>query len=282
VLSYWVAVIARNAAATLETTLNSILSQTLRPEQVIVVDDGSTDGTSVTLLEYVHAHRGLLKVITLPDKGYDIRRVPANINRASKLAEKESETDFFMISGDDCSYPRDYVESLIRRMLDEPQIVVASGRPSSTGMAYQEHTPSGSGRMIRCRNWREIGGEYPIRAGWETWLLYKAEEKGFKVKLFDDLLFNHARPRGAKHQFVYWGAAMQTLGYHPLYAIGRIAKNAMARSIAIRGSLNVFRGYLQACLGSGDSFIAPFEPSLRKFVRSAQAYRIMNIVSALV
>jgi glycosyltransferase involved in cell wall biosynthesis len=278
-LSYWVAVVARNAAATLETTLNSILSQTLRPEQVIVVDDGSTDGTSVTLLEYVHAHRGLLKVITLPDKGYDIRRVPANINRASNLAEKESETDFFMISGDDCSYPRDYVKSLIRRMLEEPQIVVASGRGMGRGMIYQEHTVNGSGRMIRCRYWREIGGEYPTRAGWETWLLYKAEEKGFKVKMFDDLLFNHARPRGATHQSLYWGAAMQTLGYHPLYAIGRITKNAMTRPMAFKGSLSLRRGYLQACLGSADFFIQPFEPSLRKFVRTTQSTRIMSIVS---
>lgn len=280
-MSYWVAVVARNAAGTLKTTLDSILNQTLRPEQVIVVDDGSTDETSVLLSDYAHSDRGHVKVLTLLDKGYDIRRVPANINLASKFAETRLATDFFMISGDDCSYPNNYAECLIRRMLNERQIVIASGRPSSGAITSQEHTPSGSGRMIESGFWHEVGGNYPIRAGWETWLLYKAEEKDFRMKLFDDLVFFHARPRGAKHQFVYWGAAMQTLGYHPLYAIGRIAKNATARSIGIKGSVNLLRGYLQARMGSADAFIAPFEPSLRKFVRAAQATRIARIVSGL-
>jgi glycosyltransferase involved in cell wall biosynthesis len=282
VLSYWVAVVARNADPTLNTTLDSILGQTLRPKQVIVVDDGSTDGTSEMLSDYARTHHGLVKVITLPDKGYDIRHVPANINLASKSAETRLATDFFMISGDDCSYPNDYAKSLIRRMLEEPQIVVASGRPSSGRVTSQDNTPSGSGRMIQCRYWRGVRGAYPIKAGWETWLLCKAEEKGFRVKLFDDLVFIHARPRGTKHHFVYWGAAMQALGYHPLYAIGRIAKNAITRSITIKGSANLLRGYLQASLGSTDSFIVPFEPSLRKFTRTSQANRITKIVGALV
>jgi hypothetical protein len=185
-----------------------------------------------------------------------------------------------MISGDDCSYPVDYAESLIQRMLDQPGIVVASGRPSSGGITNQEHTPSGSGRMVRWRYWKDVGG-YPIRAGWETWLLYKAQEKGLRVKLFEDLTFDHARPRGAKHQFIYWGAAMRTLGYHPLYAVGRITKNTMTRSIPLRGSLNLLRGYLQAGLDSEDSFMTAYEPSLRRFIRAWQVQRMVSVIGAL-
>lgn len=282
-MSYWVAVVARNAAATITQTLNSILNQTLPAEQIVVIDDGSRDATAETLSEYEHSKRGLVRVITLPDRGYDIRRVPANINSASKFAlESDLKTDFLMISGDDCTYPRNYADSLIRRMDERPDIVVASGRPSSGGVTHEEHTPSGSGRMIKYSYWNEIGKGYPIRAGWETWLLYKAQEKGLKVKLYDDLIFQHERPRGAKHQFVYWGAAMGTLGYHPFYAIGRIVKNLIAKSITTKGALNLFRGYFQAILGSADLFLTPFDPSLRKFVRTSQIRRMQGIIRSFV
>jgi len=103
-------------------------------------------------------------------------------------------------------------------------------------------------------------------------------EKGLQVKLYDDIVFEHMRPRGTEHQFVYWGAAMGTLGYHPLYATGRIAKNALLRLVTVKGSMNVFRGYLQAQLGSDDSFISPFDPSLQQFVSREQAHRIARLV----
>ncbi len=281
-MSYCVALVARNAAPHLPSTLESLLHQTLNPSQLIVVDDGSTDNTSQILTNYQRQLKEVVRVVSLPDKGYDIRRVPANINLAWRTIKNLGlSADYLMISGDDCTYPRSYAQSLVSRMIQDPRIVVASGRPSSTGNFSQEHSPSGSGRFIRSSFWRDVGEEYPVKAGWETWLLYRALANGFGVKLFDDLIFEHVRPRGAKHQFAYWGAAMRGLGYHPLYAVGRIAKNMFGRNVALRGSLNMARGYLQASLGSSDFFISPFEPSLRSFVHVQQACRIASIMSSL-
>lgn len=281
-MNYWVVVVARNGEQTIKQTLNSLMSQTLPPLRIIVVDDGSTDATPAILREYGQLNHELVRTIKLPNCGYDIRRVPANINLASRSASENGlDTDFFMISGDDCSYPASYAQSLTTRMSESRGLVVTSGRPSSGGVTNQEHTPSGSGRMIDSSYWHQVGARYPVKAGWETWLLYEARERGFRVKLFDDLIFDHARPRGSKHQFVYWGAAMLTLGYHPLYAIGRIAKNAIAGTISIRGSMNLLRGYVQTALGSEDPFMAPFEPSLRHFVRTSQIQRIANLLARL-
>jgi hypothetical protein len=279
-LSCWVAVVTRNGADHLPDTLDSLLVQRSAPKRVTVVDDGSTDDTPNILRRYARLKDGVT-ILTRPDRGYDIRRVPANINLAwTKNADLS--TEYFMISGDDCLYPKDYTASLLAKMHADPRLVVASGRPTTGGYHSHEHSPSGSGRMVRCSFWREIGGAYPLRAGWETWLLYKAKEKGFEVQLFEDLSFEHARPRGAGHQFVYWGAAMGTLGYHRLYAIGRIARNVLVRSVGVKGAVSMLRGYSQAQLGSEDPFISPFDNSLRKFVKNDQKRRIQRIVAKII
>ncbi len=275
-MRYSVVVVARNAALHLPRTLDSLLRQTLKPERLSIVDDGSTDLTQQILRGYEHEHGSLVKVLTLPDKGYDIRRVPSNINLAWKLtAASGVKFDFLMISGDDCLYPAHYAESLLSRLERDRQVVVASGRPVSNGWLSREHSPAGSGRLINSNFWHEVGESYPVKAGWETWLLYTARARGLKTQLYGDILYEHLRPRGSGHQFLYWGAAMHSLGYHPLYALGRMARNAMVRP---KGSVNMFRGYLQARLGSGDSFISPFEQSLRMYVSLEQAHRIANVV----
>lgn len=275
-MRYWVVVVAKNAAGHISSTLDSLITQTLKPQRILIVDDGSTDSTARILARYATENRNLI-CLTLPDKGYDIRRVPQNINLAWRRASAtDLRTDLFMISGDDCTYPRNYASQLISRMSSNPRLMVVSGRPTS---GSREHSPSGSGRMIRCNFWREIGEAYPTKAGWETWLLYMALQRGEGVKLYDDLIYGHERPRGAKHQFLYWGAAMHGLGYHPLYALGRIAKNVATRKITVRGSLNMLRGYLLSLLGSVDPFISPFDDSLRKFVRMDQAREIARMAS---
>ena len=280
-MSYWVVVVARNAAHHLRNTLDSLLQQTTSAMRITVIDDGSTDETGRILHDYVDRD-GIIKVLTLPDRGYDIRRVPSNINLAWAFNEKTGlQSDFFMISGDDCVYPPAYAEILAAKMQSNGRLVVASGSPSTFRGFTREHSPSGSGRMIKCCFWNEAGGRYPLKAGWETWLLCEAARRRLEVRLFNDLSFQHVRPRGAKHQFAYWGAAMGALGYHPLYALGRIARGALSRSVGLKGDVNMLRGYLQSQLGSEDSFISPFDQLLREYVMAEQSQRISMIVSSI-
>jgi glycosyltransferase involved in cell wall biosynthesis len=271
--------VARNAAHHLSFTLTSLVNQTIRPAAIVVVNDGSSDETSEILAKATLKHP-IIRVLDLPDRGYDIRRVPANINLAIASAN-ELQTEYLMISGDDCTYPTDYFEAVVQGMDRNVRIVVASGRPSQSGVVAQEHSPSGSGRIVRSSFLDRVGNRFPVRAGWEAWLLYRAAQMGFETKLFDDLFYEHLRPRGSTHQFTYWGAAMYTLGYHPLYAMGRVAKNLVKRSP--RSALFLIRGYLTAALGSSDSFTKLFEPSLRKFVSRQQGReigrRVVSVIS---
>jgi len=79
-MSYWVAVVAKDAASHIRSTLTSLVDQDPRPGRLIVVDDGSKDATPEILSEFERKYPAIIHVVTLPDHGYDIRRVPANIN----------------------------------------------------------------------------------------------------------------------------------------------------------------------------------------------------------
>lgn len=281
-MRYAVIVVTRNGASTLKRTLDSILSQTMKPSYVCVVNDGSTDDTAKMLATYHSRNRSTFYVVNRPDRGYDIRRVPINLNCAHEtLRVVNAEYEYHMVSGDDCVYPKEYAALLVSRMTSTPPVAVASGQPKSYGSISQEHSPSGSGRMLRSSFWNAIGGRYPPRAGWETWLLYEALKAGFRVRLYRDLMYEHLRPRGSTHQFTYWGAAMYALGYHPLYALGRIAKNLINRKVRLRGSVNMLIGYIQACLSSPDPFMSAFEQPVRDFVHKQQGRQIVSAVRSL-
>jgi len=273
-LSYWAAVVTRNGSEHVRDTIDSLLNQDVAPKRIAVVDDGSTDSTPTVLRNYAQLD-DRVSIITKPDRGYDIRRVPANINQAW-AQNSDLTTDYFMISGDDCRYPPNYAIHLLARMEHDSKLAITSGRPTSGGIHSQEHSPSGSGRMVRSSFWRAVGAAYPVKAGWETWLLYKAEQEGLESRLIEDLEYVHARPRGAAHQFVYWGAAMETLGYHPLYAVGRIGLNALKPSVSPKRAANMLRGYMQAKLGSDDLFMTHYDDSLRYFVWRKQSQRIVR------
>ena len=77
----------RNSENEIESAIISLLKQTVVPKYVIVIDDGSTDGTS-RILEGLKSKYDRLFVITNPDLGYDIGRVVKNWNSAISLARK--------------------------------------------------------------------------------------------------------------------------------------------------------------------------------------------------
>jgi glycosyltransferase involved in cell wall biosynthesis len=85
--TYNVIVTCRNSEKSIESTLNSLINQSIKPEYIIVVDDGSSDNTN-NILKDIQSKYENLYIITNPDLGYNIGRVVYNWKKALKIAKK--------------------------------------------------------------------------------------------------------------------------------------------------------------------------------------------------
>ena len=84
--TYSVIVTCRNSEKDIRSALTSLINQTVKPEYVLVVDDGSSDLTPNILNELSSNHDNIF-ITTNPDLGYDIGRVVENWNKALRLAK---------------------------------------------------------------------------------------------------------------------------------------------------------------------------------------------------
>ena len=66
-----------NAERYIREALQSIVDQTLPVSEVVIVNDGSTDGTLTVIEEFSRRHPGLIRVITQPNQGPGVARTSA-------------------------------------------------------------------------------------------------------------------------------------------------------------------------------------------------------------
>lgn len=277
----WFAIVtARNSEKTVERTLDSILSQSIAPSHVIVVDDGSKDSTP-SILEKIRESSNVLHIITQPDMGYDSRRIVHNWNKALEYAKSLQYADYHFISADDCIYPANYVQFLIEMMQENPKLVVASGSRRLKIQSFARRVPEGAGRLIDNKFFNAIGGGYPPQYGYESWILFKALQLGFEIENFTEVTFEHLREFGSEHHFVEYGPMMKCLGYHPFFVILRCARNILfgTEEIPARASLRMIYDYFTADRRfKNDEYYKYYDEEVRSFIRNQQKKRIRRLL----
>jgi len=236
-MKYAAVIPARNEEKHIERTLSSLKKQTVPPTQIIVVNDGSRDGTQQIASKYTD------EVIQLPDRGHSAVGTPELskvINQGLKRVEKD--VDYILICGADNILPEDFSETILNRMKANPKLAVASG--TVKGSPYSEQSPSGT-RVVDAKFWREVNDlQYPEVWGWEDWLYLKALQLGYEAKCFRDVVTQPQRPR-LTHERAWkarlWGKAMYALGYDWKYALGRCILTSVRSP---KAGLNMLFGWL--------------------------------------
>lgn len=171
----------RNGAAFLPATLDSVFAQTYAPLDIIVVDDGSTDGTAAILAPL--AERGRLRVVGQPHGG---------VARARNTGLAHARGELIALLDHDDLWPADKIAWQADILRARPDAVLVYGYMESIGRerSYRWPGPDGpSGRVgaaFRRKNWirspgqtlirtqalREAGGFDASVAGADDWDVY--------------------------------------------------------------------------------------------------------------
>jgi glycosyltransferase involved in cell wall biosynthesis len=273
--SYYGIVTCRNSAENIEKAILSLMDQTLKPEYIITIDDGSTDNTPLILKELQNRFNSLY-IITNPDLGYDIKRVVNNWNKAIKLTieRKLKETDYHMIGTDDTVYEKDYAQKIISFMDQNPKYAVVSGVFDNN----IHSSPHGAGRFVRNSFFKQVHKFYPERMGYESYILITAQKNNFDIKVLHDAKFEHIRQLGQDHHFYEFGASMRTMGYHPIFALGRFFKYFITnKPIGRLGSIYMLYYYL-FYKPKEEGYDSMYPKDMREFVRKMQYKRMKSIL----
>jgi glycosyltransferase involved in cell wall biosynthesis len=199
-----VAIAAYNSEAWIAETIDSILAQTVAPLELIVIDDGSTDGTVGALARFGSA----LRLISQANAG-----VSAALNRAFELARG----DYVALCGADDLWPAAKLEWQTETLTAHPEVQVLFGharlfgtverefpRPASTGVLdpalfvrelYESNVIPAPSSVISRRLHADLGGFREDLAGedYEFWM--RALRAG-ALFYYDPRLLLHYRRHG--------------------------------------------------------------------------------------
>ena len=124
--------------------LDSILGQTRAPDEVVVVDDGSTDGTAAIL----EAYGDRIRVVRQPNAGY-----PTAMNRAIR----ESHGSYVAPCGADDIWEPRKLEWQAEALVADPGLDVLFGHAVFFGRIEGDHVrPTSTGRLDGQELWQDL------------------------------------------------------------------------------------------------------------------------------
>lgn len=184
----------------LDEAVDSVMAQTRPPQELIVVDDGSTDEHTLDVLNELRS-RGVL-VFRTPNQG-----APSARNYGIERAQGEY---ILCLDADDVLAP-EYLERTVACMDASPEVgivathleffgkVTGSWQPRSYSlptMLWKNCLPSAS--LFRRTAWREAGGYTPELEAchdWDLWL--SILERGWKWDVVEETLYRYRRRNGS-------------------------------------------------------------------------------------
>lgn len=235
--SYYVIMAVRNNRDVIEDCLTCILEQSVKPKKVMILDDGSSDGTLEVLFKFANDFPEIIDIQWTNNETADYSRVPNNWNRCL-----QNGYDYHLIMAGDIVLEKDYVKKLFDFTKSRANIVVISGEIKDNTPAK---TPQGAGRLVSEAFFRKYYPKgYPEIVGYESEILCRVIINGLESAVCSTAFMEHREKLGKSHSFYEWGYAMRALGYNKRFAIVRLVYDIFRNhAVGVKGSWHIFLGY---------------------------------------
>jgi glycosyltransferase involved in cell wall biosynthesis len=243
---------ARDEAQHIAETIMSMVHQTTRPTEWVIVDDGSTDGTG-EIIDRFAAQYSWITALHRPNRG--VRENAGGVMEAfyyGYQSLKASEWDFIVKLDGDVSLNPDYFENCFKKFRQDQKLGLGGGLIChlENGALKAEVCPRfhvrGATKIYRRACWDAIGGLLKV-PGWDTVDEVKANMLGWRTRTFQDLKVLHHRPTGAADgawkNSVKDGRADYISGYHPLFMFLKCMKRLVQEPYLV-GSLGLSYGFI--------------------------------------
>jgi poly-beta-1,6-N-acetyl-D-glucosamine synthase len=261
-------------------TVKSILSQEIKPDKWIIIDDGSTDGTTEIIRKIEKENNWIEGIYREPTK---VRKAGGEFVLGLGLQKLNfDDFDFIARMDGDLEFNSSYFKRLIERFEEDDNLGIASGVCfiNRNGKVFEEKHPRfhtrGPLKTYRTRCFKDIGGRLESCLGWDAIDELKANMLGWKTYSFSDLRITHLKKtqnsKGPLKGGINFGIAAYNAGYHPLFIILKaffIVINRRFKST----SIGLLWGYFSSLFKRNPR---PIDKELIKYVRKQQMNKILG------
>ncbi|WPR72671.1 glycosyltransferase family A protein [Flavobacterium sp. NG2] len=252
-MNYYIVIPAHNEEALISLTLDSLLSQTVLPKKVVIVNDNSTDKTEEIVLAYAKEH----PFISLVNKSSSAIHLPGSkVIQAFHEGQKQldEQYDILVKIDADLIFPSNYFETIITHFKSDDRIgmvggfcyIEKNGEWVLENLTDKDHI-RGALKAYRKETFKQIGGLKPAM-GWDTVDELLCKFYNWKIVTDQSLHVKHLKPTGANYNKTArykQGEAFYTLGYGLLITSIASLKLAMRKGKPLL-FIDYIKGFLKA------------------------------------
>lgn len=252
-MNYYIVIPAHNEQEFISLTLQSLVTQTLLPKRIVIVNDNSTDKTAEIVLAFAKEH----PFISLVEKTSSTIHMPGSkvIQAFNKgLETLDQEYDIMMKADADLIFPSNYFETLTKHFQSNPLVgmvggfcyIEKNGNWILENLTDKDHI-RGALKAYRKETFQQIGG-LKAQMGWDTVDELLCKFYNWQVVTDSSLHVKHLKPTGANYNKTArykQGEAFYTLGYGFLITAIASAKLSFMKKKPLL-FLDYIKGFMKA------------------------------------